>query len=352
MSEFTNKIEELKRGFTADIADVSNADELEAVRLKYLGRKSAFQEVLRSLKDVPADQRKEFGVLANDAKGEIEAGIDAKEKDIEMSRFDNLATEEKIDITLPGVEPPKGHLHLVTTGAREIQEIFERIGFTRVPHKDVEWEKYVFDDLRVGTDHPARDNWETYFVDTPADAKMGRMILSPHVTSGDVPEMLKGDLPIRMFKIGKTYRRQSDVSHVPMFHQFEGLLVDKGITLSHLKGVLDYFAKTYFGPERTTRLRPHNFRFTEPSFEVDISCGVCMGKEDANCRMCKDGWLELGGSGMIHPDVLRAGGIDPDEYSALAFGWGLERTITMRDGINIADLRTMYKNDVRFLEQF
>ena len=245
--------------------------------------------------------------------------------------------------------PRGGHLHLTTQAIRDIEVIYERLGFTRVRCREVDWEWYAFETLRMGVDHPARDNWETFFLDALADPKKGRMILTPHTTNGDVREMERGDMPIRTMNINKTYRRQSDISHVPMFHQFEGLLVDRGITIAHLKGLSDHFAKEFFGPEREIRIRPHHFRFTEPSFEVDISCGLCLGK---GCRMGNDGWLELGGAGMLHPDVLRAGGIDPEEYTALAFGWGVERSLSMRAGLRVPDLRVMYNNDVRFLEQF
>lgn len=349
MAEFHDKLAAIQSEFDSDLGSVSDTDALEALRVKYLGRKSGFQDVMRSLKDVSADQRKELGQAANAAKQGIETAIADKEAELERKRFDNLGTEEKIDITLPGDTPREGHLHMTTQAIREITQIFERLGFTRVRHPEVEWEWYAFETLRVGPDHPARDNWETFFMRAAADGKMGKMILTPHTTNGDVREMERGQLPIRMMNVNKTYRRQSDVSHVPMFHQFEGLLVDEGVTITDLKGLFDHFAREYFGPDRVTRLRPHNFRFTEPSFEVDITCGLCLGK---GCKMCKEGWVELGGAGMLHPDVLRAGGVDPEKHSALAFGWGVERTASMKGGVNISDLRVMYKGDVRFLEQF
>ncbi len=331
------------------IAKVSSNDELEALRIKHLGRKSGFQDLMRSLKDMSNDERKEAGIAVNDAKRTIEAAFTDKENELERDRLDSLASEEAIDISLPGIAPPMGHKHIVTSGAKEISMIFERLGFTRVRHPEIDWEWYTFEMLRVGADHPARDNWETFFVDAPAHEKMGKMVLIPQVTNGDVREMERGELPIRTISIGKSYRRTSDVSHVPMFHQFEGLLIDEGITVTDLKGLFDHFAKEFFGPDREIRLRPHHFRFTEPSFEVDITCGLCQG---VGCRMCKEGWVELGGAGMLHPDVLRNGGVDPEKYSGLAFGWGLERTLTMRAGVNISDLRDMYSNDVRFLQQF
>lgn len=335
--------------FKAELSRVTALPDLEELRLRYLGRKSDFQAQMRTLKDLPDEERRRVGQEANEVKRTIESLLAARQAAFERERFAAMARTEQVDISLPGIAPPQGHLHMITQAVRDIQVIFERLGFTRVRHPEIDWEWYAFETLRIKADHPARDNWETFFVQAPSDAKKGRMILTPHTTNGDVREMERGSLPIRMMNINKTYRRQSDVSHVPMFHQFEGLVVDRNLTVAHLKGLFDHFAKEFFGPDREIRLRPHHFRFTEPSFEVDISCGLCHG---AGCRMCKQGWLELGGAGMLHPDVLRAGGVDSNEYTALAFGWGVERTASMRSGINITDLRVMYRNDLCFLEQF
>ena len=352
---FEDNLKTFKSDFDSEITSVKNTDDLEAIRVKYLGRKSAFNDVMRSLKDMGDDERRSAGAAANAIKSEIETAIVAKEKELERSRLDSLAQSERVDISLPGIAPPGGHRHLISKGIEDIEKIFERLGFTRVRYPEVEWEWYAFETLRIDKDHPARDNWETYFMEVPAHEKMGKMILTPHTTNGDVREMERGQLPIRTMNINKTYRRQSDVNHVPMFHQFEGLLVDEGVNITHLKGLFEHFAKEFFGEKREIRLRPHHFRFTEPSFEVDISCGLCDGGHNEHstmCKMCKNGWLELGGAGMLHPEVLKAGGIDSDTYTALAFGWGVERTISMRSGINIADIRVLYKNDVKFLEQF
>ena len=188
------------------------------------------------------------------------------------------------------------------------------------------------------------------------DPRKQKIVLTPHTSNGQVREMEKGKLPIRMINIAKCYRRQIDVSHTPMFHQFEGLYIDKDVSISHLKGVFDYFVKQFYGPDRTIRLRPFHFQFTEPSFEVDINCGICLGKSmlpnGQKCRLCKSGWLEMAGSGMVHPNVLKAGGIDPNEYSGFAFGWGVERAYTMKNNTQIDDIRLIYNNDIRFLEQF
>ena len=217
-------------------------------------------------------------------------------------------------------------------------------------YPEVEWDLYAFEGLNMPKDHPARDEWETFFVESPENAKFGKIVLTPHTSNGQVREMKRvKNPPIRMINIGKCYRRQSDVSHVPMFHQFEGLVVDENISIVNLKGTLDYFAKTFFGEGRVTRLRPYHFQFTEPSFEVDISCGICKG---VGCKLCKSGWHELGGAGMVHPNVLKAGGIDAKKYSGFAFGWGVERTYMMKGGIRIPDIRLLYSADLRFLTQF
>ncbi|KKS45113.1 MAG: Phenylalanine-tRNA ligase alpha subunit [Candidatus Azambacteria bacterium GW2011_GWA1_42_19] len=254
------------------------------------------------------------------------------------------------DPSLPGIRPPQGHLHPVTHAIGEISSIFEKIGFVRVRYPEADWDWYSFESLNMSKTHPARDDIETFFVDTPEDKKMGKIVLTPHTSNGQVREMERVKTPpIRMVNIGKCYRRQSDVSHTVMFHQFEGLVVDQDITITHLKGTIDHFVKQFFGPKRQSRLRPYHFQFTEPSFEVDVTCDICLGK---GCKLCKEGWLELGGAGMVHPNVLRAGKINPTKYTGFAFGWGVERTYMMKSGLKIDDLRLLYGNDIRFLNQF
>ncbi|MEK7533611.1 MAG: phenylalanine--tRNA ligase subunit alpha, partial [Patescibacteria group bacterium] len=256
--------------------------------------------------------------------------------------------------------PTEGHLHIVTQAITEITRIFERIGFARVRHPEVDWDYYAFESLNMPANHPARDEWETFFIEYPGkpgrDPHKQKIVLTPHTSNGQVREMEKGKLPIRMINIAKCYRRQIDVSHTPMFHQFEGLYVDKDVSIGNLKGVFDYFVKQFFGSSRTTRLRPFHFQFTEPSFEVDINCGICLGTgklaDGTVCKLCKAGWLELGGAGMVHPVVLRNGGVDPELYSGFAFGWGIERTSMMKSGTKLDDIRLLYSNDIRFLEQF
>lgn len=319
-------------------------DEIDRIYLDFLGKQGKLTVALKKLPKLPVDERPEIGKLANEIKNTIEELI----KDKKHAKF-KTSRKETIDVTLPGVKPPLGSLHLVTQAIEEITEIFGKIGFTRVRYPEVEFDWYAFGSLNFPENHPARDDWETFFVDLPSDSKMGPILLTPHTSSGQVRELEKGKLPVKMLNIAKCYRRQSDVSHTQMFHQFEGLVVAQGINISHLKGVLDYFVKSYFGEKRTFRIRPYHFQFTEPSFEIDISCGVCLGR---GCKLCKAGWLELGGAGMVHPNVLKAGNVDPNKYTGFAFGWGVERVLMMKEGLRIDDLRLLYTNTLEFLEQF
>ena len=331
---------------------MAEGDEIEKIYIDFLGKKGKLTVTLKEIPNLPIEKRSEVGKLANEIKKTLEEQIDDKRREIKRSNKKFAGIKGKsphIDITLPGTKPQIGSLHLVTQAIEEITAIFEKIGFTRVRYPEVEFDWYAFGALNFPENHPARDDWETFFIEQAPDPKMGPVLLTPHTSSGQVREMLKGRLPIKMLNIAKCYRRQSDVSHTQMFHQFEGLVVGEGITISHLKGVLEFFVKSYFGEKRTFRIRPYHFQFTEPSFEIDISCGICGG---AGCRLCKEGWLEMGGSGMVHPNVLKAGNIDPKKYTGFAFGWGVERVLMMKEGLKIDDLRTLYSNDLDFLEQF
>jgi phenylalanyl-tRNA synthetase alpha chain len=341
------QIKQLKEKFLQDISGISDLSSLERLEIDYLGRKAGeLTKILRGLKDLSDELRKEIGQLSNELKNEITRLIEEKRNELKGKSGSLVSC---LDMTLPGSEMPEGHLHLVTQAIREISEIFEHIGFARRRYPEVEWDWYAFESLNMPPEHPARDEWETFFIDRNPVGPKGQRVLTPHTSSGQVREMEKKQLPIRMMNISKCFRRQIDVSHAPMFHQFEGLLIDEDITIAHLKGTLDYFAKQFFGPSRKARIRPFHFQFTEPSFEVDISCGLCGGN---GCKMCKAGWLELGGAGMVHPNVLKAGKIDPKKYSGFAFGWGVERTYMMKAGLSIPDIRMLYQNDLRFLNQF
>ncbi|MEK7665350.1 MAG: phenylalanine--tRNA ligase subunit alpha [Patescibacteria group bacterium] len=357
------QLKKLTSIFDKAIGAVRSVQELEALRVEFLGRKGKLAEAMKELADLSDKERKEAGVILNALKEKMLLRFESQKNSFEQKESSALAIKEWIDVTLPADAPSEGHLHVTSQTIAQIEDIFSHIGFMRSEAPDIDWDWYAFESLNIPKDHPARDNWETYFVEDHersrmvdrGESKMGKIVLTPHTSNAQVRELEKGNLPIRLISIGRCYRRQSDVTHSPMFHQFEGFMVDKGISVTHLKGVLDYFAKAFFGPMRKTRLRPHHFRFTEPSFEVDISCGICDGTGVVNgviCRLCKSGWLELGGAGMTHPNVLKAGGIDPKKYTAFAFGWGVERTLMMRAGTRIDDIRVMYQNDLRFLNQF
>jgi phenylalanyl-tRNA synthetase alpha chain len=327
----------------AQIMEAGSAEELEELRVSYLGRSGKFTNLIKKIKEIPSSKKKQAGVSINEAKNTLLKAISSQKNHLKVS------ARVWFDPTVPGIKPKTGHLHLVTQAIEEISRIFTQIGFVRVRYPEAEWDHYAFGALNMPKEHPARDEWETFFVDTPGHPKYGQMVLTPHTSSGQIREMERTEPPIRMLNVAKCYRRQSDVSHYPMFHQFEGLAIDKAISVANLKGTLDFFARNFFGPQRVTRLRPFHFQFTEPSFEVDITCGVCLGK---GCKFCKEGWVELGGAGMVHPNVLKAGGVDPKIYSGFAFGWGVERTYMMKSGLSIPDIRLLYSSDLRFLKQF
>lgn len=354
-----DRLEEIRRQGEQAFAEAETMAELEEKETLFLGRKGQLSLCLRELAEASAAERPLVGAKGNEVKRFLEASLQAGQTRLEGQAMVLRLERERVDVTEPGVRPPRGHLHLVTQAIQEITDIFARAGFVRVRYPEVEWDWYAFESLNMPKDHPARDEWETFFVDAPGSERWGKLVLTPHTTSGTARALTEKQFPLRVINIAKTYRRQMDVTHTPMFHQFDGVFVDKGVAITHLRGILEYFAHAFFGPERKTRLRPFHFRFTEPSFEIDISCGVCGGSGHLNkdgrtekCRTCKRGWLELGGAGMLHPNVLTAAGIDPRVYSGLAFGWGVERTYMMKEGVQVDDIRLLYKNDLRFLQQF
>jgi len=340
------------KNFNNEISKITNLDQLESLRIKYLGRNGEINKLLEKIKEIPEEKRKQWGRDINQLKKQIQQGLFQKESEISKK----LEKSEYADVTLPGKKYPKGSLHPVSIAIEEIGKIFEKIGFIRMSYPEIEWEYFAFESLNMPEGHPARDDFETFFVDFPADKKLGKMLLTPHTSSGQNREMRRlKKPPIRMINISRCYRPNWDTTHTPMFYQFEGLCIDKNINLTNLKGTLNYFAKEFFGEKRETRLRPFHFQFTEPSFEVDVTCGVCLGTGvigDQKCKICKSGWLELGGAGMVHPNVLKDGGINPNEYTGFAFGWGVERVFMMKEDFKLDDLRIMYSGDIRFLEQF
>ncbi len=358
-----DKISLVKKEFEDSIAQLTSPESWQNVETEYLGRNGKVNGLMKDIKTVANDEKKEFGAKLNELKKEIEQKLAYKKK-LLLAEVDSMSN---VDVTLPGTQYPKGSLHVTTLAIEEISKIFEKIGFIRTSYPEIDWEHFAFETLNMPSDHPARDDFETFFVGAPAHKEFGRMVLTPHTSNGQNREMLRleGKPPVRAINIGRTYRPNWDVSHTPMFHQFEGICIDEGINITHLKGTIDYFAKSFFGEEREIRLRPYHFQFTEPSFEVDITCGVCNGTGilrqaqdnlstslEIKCKLCKSGWLELGGSGMMHPNVLKAGGVDPEKYSGWAFGFGVERCFAMKEAFKLDDIRVLYSGDIRFLEQF
>jgi len=338
-----------QKKYELEINSAKTLDELSHLEIKYLGRNGQINKLLSEIKNVPNEEKREYGQKVNLLKTEIKKYIEIRKLIVSKEK-----SEVFFDKTLPGKTYPKGSIHIVSYAIEEITKIFEKIGFIRVSYPEVDWEYGAFESLNMPSGHPARDDVETSFIDVPAHPNLGKMVLTPHTSNGQNREMKRvGKPPIRMINISKCYRPNWDPTHTPMFHQFEGLCVDKNITIVNLKGTLDYFAEKYFGKGTKTRLRPHHFQFTEPSFEVDISCNVCGGTghpKGVRCKVCKSGWLELGGTGMVHPNVLKEGGIDSKKYSGWAFGFGIERVIMMKYGLD--DIRNYYSGDIRFLEQF
>lgn len=324
---------------------VQDNKKLEQLYITYFGKNSPLNILTKKISTLDPILRPQAGQNINKAKKMLEKlYTDAKSR-VELK---SQTIKEFIDITAPGEKTKIGNFHPISQAIEEIVEIFSKLGFSLQSYPEIDWDWYAFESLNMPQDHPARDDWETFFVKSEKSPKLGNQVLIPHTSNGQVREMERVKKPpIRMINIAKCYRRQIDVSHTPMFHQFEGLLIDKNVSIPDLKGTFDYFTTSFFGPKRITRLRPHHFRFTEPSFEVDVTCDVCQGQ---GCRLCKSGWLELGGAGMVHPKVLEAGKIDPEIYTGFAFGWGIERTISMKT--KIPDIRLLYQNDMRFLEQF
>ena len=322
-----------------EVAATADPAALEALRIRYLGRKGSLTQILRTLKDLDPGVRREVGRLANEAKEALEAAIAARLKALKLAA--RARETANLDVTLPGRRPPLGRLHPLTRIMEEICDIFLRLGFEAVEGPEVELDWYNFEALNIPPDHPARDMQDTfYFTD--------RVLLRTHTSPMQIRVMEKRRPPVRIIAPGKVYRRDSDMTHSPMFHQVEGLLVDRRVTFADLKGVLTEFVHQLFGPEVSLRFRPSYFPFTEPSAEIDIACVICRGE---GCRVCKiTGWLEVLGAGMVHPAVFEAVGYDPEEYTGFAFGLGVERFAMLKYGID--DIRLFYDNDLRFLRQF
>jgi phenylalanyl-tRNA synthetase alpha chain len=334
-------IEALYRQAEAELSAAPGEAELLTVKTKYLGRKGLLTGVLRQVSQAPVEERPLLGKRANEIKELLAARIDEALKALAERRKILALRGETIDVTLPGRGTSPGRLHPITQTAREICRIFAGFGFSVVEGPEVERDYYNFEALNIPPDHPARDMQDTFYIEEG-------IVLRTHTSPVQVRTMEKQRPPVRILSPGRVYRPDSDVSHTPMFHQIEGLLVDRGITFGDLKGILTAFLKQMFGEDTALRFRPSFFPFTEPSAEVDIRCVMCGG---AGCRVCgQSGWLEILGSGMVDPAVFENVGYNPEEVSGFAFGLGVERIAMLRYGIN--DIRLFFENDIRFLEQF
>ncbi len=324
------------------ISAAPSTEALEGLRVEYLGKKGALTAILRQMGSLSAEERPIVGALANTVRSDIEEAIKEKAAELKQTELLQKLKNEKIDITLPAKEVALGTLHPLAQVERELSEIFIAMGFSIAEGPEIEKTYYNFDALNAPADHPSREPSDTFYIGE-------NILLRTQTSPVQIRTMEHKKPPIRVISPGRVYRCDAvDGTHSPMFHQLEGLVVDKNVTMGDLKGTLDKFAKIYFGENTRTRFRPHNFPFTEPSAEVDVSCFMCGGK---GCRLCKgEGWIEILGAGMVHPNVLSACDIDPDTYSGFAFGVGLERVVMIKYGIE--DMRYLYENDVRFLKQF
>jgi phenylalanyl-tRNA synthetase alpha chain len=340
-----NQVEELASKASDELGKVTDVNDLEAWRVRYLGRKGSLIQILRSLATLPLVERRAVGARANELKDSLEAAFIEKKSNLERGLALSLK-RESLDVTLPGQQVSLGRLHPTTQVVEEICDIFGSMGFQVVEGPEVEWDYYNFEALNMPADHPARDMFATLWVDFEAEAGDKPMLLRTHTSPVQIRVMEKSRPPIRIIAPGRVYRYEAtDATHEWMFYQVEGLAVDKNITLADLKGTLFEFARRLFGEERKCRFRCDYFPFVEPGVEVAIDCLVCGG---AGCRMCgNSGWIEILGAGMVHPEVLRRVDIDPEVYSGFAFGMGVERIPILRYGIE--DIRLFYSNDLRFL---
>ena len=337
-------LEQIRREALDALAGAADAQALEELRVKYLGKKGALTAVLKQMGKLSAEERPVIGQLANEVRAALESGLEARGRELEAKALEQRLEDEALDVTIPGRAVKLGHRHPMYIALDEIKDIFIGMGFTVLDGPEVELASYNFDKLNAGEGHPSRDWSDTFYFDTDS-----RVMLRSQTSPMQVRAMETMPLPIRIIAPGRVYRKDEvDATHSPMFHQVESMVIDKNVTMADLKGTLNMMVEKLYGKGTKTRFRPHHFPFTEPSCEMDVQCHKCGG---VGCPTCKgEGWIELLGAGMIHPRVLEMSGIDPTVWSGWAFGIGLERTAMRR--FKIADLRLIFENDVRFLEQF
>ncbi len=332
------RIEQIRAAALEAVTRAAGAKDLEEVRVRVLGRSGQLTEVLRSLKDLPEDLRRDVGQAANELKNALTDAI--KDKNAELAARASADGRPPVDLSLPGRRIRRARMHIIPRVTEEILDIFQGLGFQVATGPDVETEYYNFDSLNTPPDHPARDSHDTFFV------KPG-VVLRTHTSPVQMRVMESTPPPVAVVAPGRVYRVDADASHSPMFYQLEGLLVDEGVTMADLKGTLLHFIRRFFGDDTQMRFRPHFFPFTEPSAEVDISCAICKG---AGCRLCKrSGWLEILGCGMVNPRVFEYAGYDPERYTGFAFGFGIDRIAMLRYAV--PSIHHLYENDLRFLEQ-
>lgn len=345
------KLKQLKQQFHAEISQANTKDDIEQLRIKYLGRKGILRDLLGQIAGLSIEEKPKAGVLINDFKNEITKALGSRFKEAAVADAAQKSTAA-FDVTMPGIVPAIGHKHPLTQVTEEICRIFIRMGFEIAQGPEIETEYHNFEALNISKDHPSRDTFDTFFLNLKPQRKNNcdySWLLRSQTSTVQIRVMEKRKPPLKIIAPGRVFRPDAtDASHSFMFHQIEGLLVDKKVTFAELKGALALFAKAMFGKNTKTRFRPHFFPFTEPSAEVDISCIICSGK---GCRVCSQkGWLEVLGAGMVNPAVFEAVGYDPEKYTGFAFGMGVERLAMLKYGIT--DIRMFYENDMRFLKQF
>ena len=344
-------IEDLTQNALQELSQIDNPDELEQWRVRILGRRGELTGILRGLAQLDLEERRQVGALGNQAKAALEEGLEKRGRDISEARLAQVADLERIDVTLPGRPVATGRLHPTTQVLREITDAFVAMGFSIVEGPEVEWDHYNFEMLNIPQGHPARDMWNTLWVDYVNEEGQRPMLLRTHTSPMQARVMESVQPPVRVIVPGKCYRYEAtDATHEWHFYQVEGLAVDEGITFADLKGTLYEFARRLFGTERKVRFRCDYFPFVEPGVDMSIDCFSCEGN-DSSCRICRgSGWIEIMGAGMVHPRVLAGVGYDPDKYTGFAFGLGPERIAMLKYGID--DIRHFYSNDLRFLRQF
>jgi phenylalanyl-tRNA synthetase alpha chain len=339
----TDRIQDLRREALEAVAGAATTAEAEEVRVRYLGRSAELTEIKKNIGSLSPGERKEVGRAANLASREIESALKERAAELAAAEREAKLAAEAVDVTLPGTPYPRGHLHPTRRVIDDVVDFFVGLGYRVAEGPEVESDYHNFTALNIPPGHPARTMQDTFFLDEG-------LVLRTHTSPVQVRTMLAQDPPVYVVVPGKTFRRDSDPTHTPMFHQIEGLAVDRGITLAHLKGTLAAMARHVFGEDVEIRLRPSYFQFTEPSVELDVSCFLCEGR-DPGCRICKGaGWLEMGGAGMVDPNVLAEVGYDNEEYTGFAFGFGPDRMAMVKYGVH--DLRLFFEGDLRFLKQF